>query len=264
MDEETEINIKKANVILAYIFIEINIIIIFITVFMFKSTNKNLRKLKYIFFALIILDSLSFVLYENIVFFLNPFIIDIIFTCLNSIEFYIFISFYYQIFKTTTISKLAKKVDLINPIQLSIFFFFVSFPYHKYSHIFPKIINIVEYIFILCCSTLLYRYFSNTTRTIKNNLLPRDITSAKIFYFLQVLNSICLLLIVCYNVTKFIRILIPETFKIYIEIVLNTINFGLKYYIFLLFIAIIYLLNKNKTGFNADETDRIIFSQVIN
>ena len=127
MDEETEINIKKANVILAYIFIEINIIIIFITVFMFKSTNKNLRKLKYIFFALIILDSLSFVLYENIVFFLNPFIIDIIFTCLNSIEFYIFISFYYQIFKTTTISKLAKKVDLINPIQLSIFFFLLVF-----------------------------------------------------------------------------------------------------------------------------------------
>ena len=270
MDEENDINMKRAKIILSYFYFIFNIIIIFLCLYLVQSKNEFMKILKYKLFTLIILDSISFSLFENftknLISIFNEKVIDIIFVCLSSIEFYIFLSFIYQIYDNAKISKLAKKKILINPVYLSFLFIFVIFSFHKYTKIY-KTLNSIENIIILCCITLLYRYLRNITKTIKNNLLPRDIKSAYIFYSLRMLISICFLLMVCYYALKLIIILTPQIYKIYVNIALYTVNFVFKFYIFVFFAVIIYQFNKNyfinKSKINPEETDKIIISQMI-
>ena len=265
MNEESNINFKKAKKILGYIFLFFNIIIIFISSFLLQSKTKSKKMLKLKLFIFIILDSISVFLFDKYGHIINPIVSDILIACLSSIEFYIFLSFIYQIYNNTEISVLAKKIVLIDPLHLSFLFLFVIFSYHKYSQLF-KIINTIENIIILCCIILLYRYLRNITKTIRNNLLPRDIESAYVFYSLRMLNSICFLLMVCYYGLKLIIIYSPERFQLYINIALEIIKFGLKYSIFVIFGIIIYLFNKNlniNIKNNNEENDKIIFAQVI-
>ena len=266
MEEENNIEIKKANIILGYISLEINIIIILVSLYLFNLKQKFIKKLLFKFFTLIILDSISFIIYENISknfkYIILQIIGDLLFSCFSTIEFYLFLSFIYQIYNHTKISILSKKITIIAPLQLSFIFLFVTFSYHNYSK-FYKIINFLENVIILCCITLLYRYLKNITKTIKNNLLPRDLLSATIFYFLRILNYIGFFSTVCYYVLKLINIYTPNTYKTFMSVALNTINFGYKYIIFFIFAVIIYYYNKNINVYKPEETDKIIYTQVI-
>ena len=268
MDEENDINLKKINIISGYVFLGSNICIIFVLIFLIRSRKKNIRMLKYKLFALMILDSMLFFIYENIIknltYIFNPIVGDILFACLSSIEFYLFISFIYQIFNCTEISKLAKKIVLIDPLLLTFLFLFVTFSYHKYLNLFPEIIKIVEHIIILCCITLLYRYLRDKTKIIKNNLLPKDINSAIAFNSLKKLNSIGFLFIVCYYALKIITKYMPKIFFIMIYIILNGINFLFKYFIFFSFAIMIYQLNEKRIEIKTDETYKIIYTPKLN
>ena len=265
MEEEKDNNLEKGNIILCYIFLVLNILIIFFTLILVRSKLKKIRIFKCKLFALITLDSISYIfstkIFKNSTYFYNTIVVDILLTCLSSIEFYLIISFIYQIYNYSKISKLAKKIVLKEPLQLSFLFFFVTFSYHKYWNLIPKITFFIEQIIILSCITLLFRYLRNKTKIIKINLSSRDINIATIYNHLKMLNSVSFLLLICYNYLKLMIIYTPNIFKMYIHIILNTINFGFKYFMFFSFTTMVYRFHKN---INTDETDKIIYTHVLN
>ena len=256
LTEEDKDNYEKANMILSYIFTVFNLFIIIMSLFISTNT-KNIRFLKLKLFGLIFIDSISLILYtifkneESLSY-------ELLFSALNSIKFYFFISFLYQIFNNTKISKTAKELQLINPFQIFILFILIIFSYSKFSFLYPEIVNCIQYIIILSCLIFFYKYFKNTIKIISSNIKVNDIRNIQIYYYLKILNNISLILLFCYNIIKMIIIFIPnQYFKVFLEVGLNTINQGLKYFMFFLFTFIIYTLNHKNYKEYLDETIRI-------
>jgi len=258
LTEEEKENFEKANLILSYIFSIFNLLIVIFSLFLLTSKKKNIRILKYKLFGLIFIDSISLIIYqifknEDSLYF------ELLFSGLNSIEFYFFISFLYQIFNNTEISKLAKKVELINPFQIYILFLLIIFSYYKFSFLYRELVNCIQYFIIIGCLIFFYKYLKYIIITISSHLISNDLPNKKIYYYLRILNNIGLFLLLCYNIIKLISVFIHNQFlKIILDIGLNTINQGLKYFIFLLFGIIIYTLNHKVYKINFDETVGII------
>ena len=116
-EENTKIILNKANMILSYIFSLFNFFIIISSFFILSSKNNNLNLLKIKLFALIIIDSISSLMYINYIYYFDLFFSKLFFSLLTSIEFNLFISFIYQIFNTIEISQNVKYLNLINPMQ---------------------------------------------------------------------------------------------------------------------------------------------------
>ena len=256
LTEEDKDNYEKANMILSYIFTVFNLFIIIMSLFISTNT-KNIRFLKLKLFGLIFIDSISLILYtifkneESLSY-------ELLFSALNSIKFYFFISFLYQIFNNTKISKTAKELQLINPFQIFILFILIIFSYSKFSLLYPEIINCIQYIIILSCLIFFYKYFKNKIKIISSKIKINDIRNIKIYYYLKILNNISLILLFCYNIIKMIIIFIHNQYlKVFLEVGLNTINQGLKYFMFFLFMFIINILNHKIYIGNLDETIRI-------
>ena len=254
LTEEDRQSFDKANIILSYIFSIFNLFIIIFSLFIISSKTKNIRFLKLKLFGIIFIDSISLILY-TIINNEETFIHELLFSALYSIEFYFCISFLYQIFNNTEMSRLSKGVELISPFQIFIFFILIIFSYYKFSFLYREIVKCIQYIIILSSLLLLYKYFNNTINIISSHLRSNDFKSRKIYYYLKILNNISIILLFCYNVVKMVIIFIHnQYYKIFLEVGLNTINQGLKYFIFILFEVIIYTMNTKRYKFNADET----------
>lgn len=246
--DESEIdkeNFEKANMILSFIFSFSNVLIIFLTIFIHSTINKNIKALKTKLCGLIVVDIISLIFnytynYSNSLFF------ELISSTLNSFEFYLFISFIYQIFNTTELSKLAKEIELINPIQLGIIFLLIIFSYYKFAFFYSHLIHYLQIVIILTSLLIFYFYLKKAIINISNNLLSNDFLGKNVYYYLEMLNTLSFSLLSFYNIIKIFLILIHNPLlKIYIGIGLNTINQGLKYFVFILYEIIIYILNKN-------------------
>ena len=265
MSEEVSIldnNFNKAILILSYAVIEINICSIFISLIAIKCRSKNIKKLRNKFFGLIIVDSIIVLLSTNILSFFHSLIIELFSICFSLIEFYLLLSFIYQIINNTEISKLAKKVKLINPIYLIITYFIVNLPYHKYLD--SKIISIFQNLVTLICLILFFRYLRNIFKTTSSNLLSIDFRTKKVYIYLNNLNLICLIFIVCYISTKFLSILmINNTYEVYCGIALTIFKVGTKYFALIILNVIIYSLNKtNFKNYIVDENMEIIQTKI--
>ena len=253
LTEDDRRNYEEANFILSYIFTVFNIFIIIIFLFLFSSYSKLIRYLKLKLNGIILFDSISLIshsLFDNE----ESFIYELLFSTLYSIEFYFYISFIYQIFNNTD-SKLSKGVELISPFQICIYCLLIIFSYHKFSFFYREIINVIQYILVLSSLILLYKYLNNTIKLISSSLKPNDIQYKQIYAQLKILNDTSIFLILFYNIIKiFIIFIHNEYYILYLEIGLNTINFGIKYFIFLLLAVIIYNLKNNIYKVNYDET----------
>lgn len=262
MNEESEGNTKeildKANMILSYIFSLFNFFIIIISFFILNTKSNNLKLLKIKLFALIIIDSLSSLMHINYRFYFDLFFSELFFSILTSIEFYLFISFIYQIFNTTEISQNAKSLNLINPIQLCILFLLQTFSYYKFSYLYSLFLIIVQRIIIFICIALLYRYLRNAITTISIRLLSKDLQTKKIYYYLKIINSAGLIFMLCNNIVQlFLFMDKNNSSQMYIKIALNSINYGFKYFIFILFEVIIYTLSNSYHKIIGDEVINI-------
>lgn len=258
LNEEEKDNFEKVNIILACIFSLLNIFITLFSIFFFKSNTKIIRDLKYKLLGLIFIDSIYLIIYA---YFKNEksFFHELLFSALSSFEFYFFISFLYKIFHNTEMSILAKEVDLLNPLQIYFLFILVIFPYSKFNFIYCELLNCIQYTIIILFLIILYKYFKKTIMIISSQLISKDSANITIYSYLNKLNKLCLILILCYNIIKFISIFIySEYYKIFLQIGLNTINQGLKYYIFLLFDVIIYNLSNKVYIINSDESVEIV------
>jgi hypothetical protein len=258
MNEESEENTKqildKANMILSYIFSLFNFFIIIISHYILKAKSNNLKLLKIKLFALIIIDSISSLMYINYRFYFDLFFYELFFSILTSIEFYLFISFIYQIFNTTEISQNSKSLKLINPIQLCVLFLLQIFSYYKFTYLYSLFLIILQRIIIFICIALLYRHLRNAITTISIRLLSKDLQNKKIYYYLKIINLVGLIFMLCNNtVQAFLFMVKNNSSQMYIKIALNSINYGIKYFIFILFEVIIYTLSNSYYKNNTDE-----------
>ena len=253
LTEEDKQSFEKVNIILSYIFSAFNLFIIIISLFIISSKIKNIRFLKLKIFGLIFIDSISLILH-SIIKNEESFIYELLFSALYSIEFYFFISFLYQIFNNTETPKLSKGIELISPFQILFFFILFIFPYYKFSILYREIVHCIQYTIILSSLLLLYKYFNNTLNIISTHLKSNDIENRKIYYYLKILNKVSIILLVCYiNIKMVIIFIYNQYYKVFLEVGLNTINQGLKYFIFIVFEFIIYTMNTTINKFNVDE-----------
>lgn len=258
LNEEEKCNFEVVNIILACIFSLLNIFITLFSIFILKSNKKIIRGLKFKLLGLIFIDSINIIIYA---FFTNEksFLYELFFSALSSFEFYFFISFLYKIFLNTKMSILAKEVGLLNPLQIYFLFILVIFPYNKFNFMYSKLFNCIQYTIIIIFLITLYKYFQKTIIIISSHLISKDSANVIIYSYLNKLNKLCLILILCYNIIKIISIFIyVEYYEIFFQIGLNTINQGLKYYIFLLFDVIIFTLSNKVNIINSDEKVEIV------
>lgn len=245
MNEESEnqsISINIVDLFLGYMTILFNICIILILFTKIKNRENNIKILKQKLFFLIIFDTISNLLYNNRIFFLNSLASDIIFGWLSLIEFYLFLYFIYEIYNCTEINVLAKKPKTMNPIYLAITLGLLNFPLYKYTK--NVILNIFNLFLILCCFLILYFYFNKTSKNISKHLMAGDFQTKKVYSYLNMINIYCVFILFCYNFTKgFLLFINPENIK-FVEIALTVFNYGIKYYVFILSTLIIYTLNK--------------------
>ena len=257
-------NFNQAHLYLAYIFCGLNTCIVIGTFVLFKSNSKNIIILKLKLLVFIFIDSILSLAFKVLKIFKNIITEELLFSVLASIEFYIFLSFMYQIFSTTELSKLSKEIELIKGGQISLIFLSVTFSYHKLSIYYLKLINFVQNCAILVCLIILYKYLINIIGKISINLLPKDIQHRKVYYYLQRLILIGFTMLLIFFFIKLLIIFLNnEIYILYIEITSNTIIHGLKYFVFILFSIIIYTLNYKNIN-NTDENIQIIQKNNIN
>ena len=254
---EIDYNFQKGNKYTGYFFIILNIIILIIIYIIIKSKSKAIRTIKIKLFLLIFSDQIYIILYNYIGYFYDTLFEELFFTCLESIQFYLFLSIIYDIFKNTKISILSKNVKLINPFYLSICFFMVKISYFKYLNlgINPQIINFFHYFTVLGGLIFLYRYMKKITISFSSNLMSTDFGAKNVYNNLKLLYRISLIIFIFINCIKLISIFIDKEYVIYFQIPNNIFNYSVKYINFIIFAITAYILNKNyRRNYNKDET----------
>lgn len=244
----------KTNLVLSLIFSSFNIIIIIILCFLLYSKNNNLKLLKYKLIVFIIIDSISSLLSTNEVYEFDETIGELLVSLLMTIEFYIFISFFYQIFNSTEIAQNTKQLVLINPLLLSILFLIQIFSYQKIVEIDLHSILIIQRIIVFVSLILLYKYLKDKITAISNRLILKDIQNKRIYHYLNIIILVGVIFMACNNFIKLYLVFIEySSYQLYIDIAVNSFSYGFKYFIFTLFAIIIYILGKDYYKNNSEE-----------
>ena len=252
--------LKKYNIILSYIFSFFNICFIFGIFYSLRiNSDKKLILLKYKLLGLISLDTIMIIKYVNFKYEITTLISELIYTLLKTIKFYLFISFIYQIFLNTEISKTVEKVELINLFKICCIFLLNIFSYDKYFSAYFNIINIIKHIIIEFFIIIFYRYLRNIIFYISNNIMLKDLRNKKIYLKLNYSNNVVLIFISLFNLGNIIIYFLPDKYfiyKIYIEIGITVVFRIFKYFLFYLYIIIIFTLNKkdDKKIINSEES----------
>ena len=240
-------NYKKVSLYLCYIITEINFCIIFLLIIIVKSKTRNIRMLKIQLSLLIIIDTISYFFYTcfaHIKRIMDLSMTDLFFKGLATIEFYIYISFIHQILNNVKASRKSKNQKLALSFNLSVIFLVIILSFNKYVKINQKIINMINYIIIFLSIILLYIYVQ---KKISNIRTEKYLLNQKLSYYLRFVNLISLFSLLSYNGIKLISKFFYKEQKhgIYLQIILNIFNYGMKYFVFVIFSIIIYTLNKN-------------------
>lgn len=238
-------NEEKLRQIIYYIFIFFNFVFLNLAIFILR-VNRQLLLLKgklYIFFVIDIMQKI--ILNKN-----NSSIksisLQLLLSILTSFEFYLIISFLYEILNKERLSNKYKYVDLINRFKLSIIFTFLIFPYHTFIDHNTNLFKNIEIFTTFCFIFGIYQYLKIIINEVIYNIQPEQFQMRQIYNYLKNLNNICAILFACYYILKIFSILIEKRIIIlYINFILITINNGLKYLIFFALSAIILKLPKN-------------------
>ena len=262
IDDETEQNFNKANIILTYIFSVINFSIIMLLRVILKSKKTDIQRFKNILFSFIIIHSISKLLYLNLYNYFNLLVNEIIYLILSSYKLYLILSFIYRIFNNTLKLTDIKNIKLINPIVICFVYIFILFPYDEFVniyHIYRKMIIILEYSIIIFCLHILYKYIKNIIVKITRKADIKKIKYDKIYLHIQILNTASLILFIYYYISKLISMFIyNKLYLIYLNISTNIFNESLKYLFFYVLFVIIYILNKNNEIDDSKEAEEEI------
>ena len=255
---------EKVQIILSYFFLILNAGILFTSLYIFNSRNKKLISIlrkKLAFFLL--LNSIPYI--SNIFYFYLQSIFGTLYyklfcSSLYSIQFYIIISYVYDVIDTTRLYKEINQIELISANLLGILCFIFTFPYEKILKVSEKKIIIIQDIIIISVIILLNKYFRDIISHIMVHLSKKNFSRVLAFNYISYMNNFGLLFliahyIICiilqYSANKILKLYFQSPFFFIIS----------KYLIISFLVSIIFSLsgaqNKRITDENSNLKEQI-------
>lgn len=260
LDQESIKSFEKADIIITITFASLDIIVIFLSLYILKSKNKKINFLNQRVIRVFLIDIIIRILYTRKYFKWNIYK-ELLFALMNTGQFYLIISFIDIAGYTPNISKLKKTNDKIKRVKICLFFFFLSISYENFSYpnniIFiveniridiNRIIILIELLCILFFVNRLYIMYKEKIREIGNiviNEFGKNVISLLILgspltliYFFSIYYTLKILFLLIKN----------PVILLYANIALIIFKEGCKYLGFSVVEAIIYSLNKINVG----------------
>lgn len=246
-DYESIINYEKSNIIQEIYYAILDFAIIIISIFKIKTINDHMVNLKYKIIEVFILDIIIRLLCARKYSSWNIYK-EIITTFINTIQFYLILSYLDKILYYPGLSKTKKSNENSKIIKFCDAFFLITFQYEKFLKLnLNKIIISIRSLFILFCIYKLYKYLNDIITKIVSNL----INGCKI----QINNKINLIILgspllcsILFSIYYILKTLIAFIYKpllvLYLNILLSIIKNSSTYFVFFICEAIIYVLNK--------------------
>ena len=237
---------EKVQIILSYFYLILNAGILLVTLYIFNTRNKKLISvLRKKLYVLLILNSVPYA--SNIFdFYLQSlfgnFYYKIFYSFLFSIQFFIIISYVYDVIDTTRLYKEINQIELISSELLGILCFFFMFPYEEILKLSERKIKIVQDIIIISVIILLNKYFRDITSHIMEHLNQKNISRIQTFNYIKYMNNLGLgCLIAHYLICIISRLSMKKIFEIYF---ISPFFYIISKYLFISFlVSIIYSLS---------------------
>jgi hypothetical protein len=259
----TDLNFKKADMIINVSLIILNSLIMVIFLLYFKSTIKVIKTLKYLLFR-IFLDDIIIRLLNLLNYSIWTFLKEIGSSFINTFQFFFLLSFFEKIY--SNVIKIQTSNQELRIHQLSLIFLLIAFPYDKlilktkisynlFSISIDELIIIVQSICALFFSYKLYRIMEKKSVEIKKIMKYDSIKVKNIHHLLIKFPILCLLFYSIY----FLLIIIFAFPKDPIILLFGNISFiviknASKYFIY---ISCSLLLRELKKIKNEEENQKI-------
>ena len=251
---------EQVQLILSYFFLILNTIILIASLYIFNTKNKKLisvlRK-KLTFFLL--LNSIPYI--SNIFYFylqsiFGTFYYKLFLSSLFSIQFYIIISYVYDVIDTTRLYKEINQIELISANLLGILCFIFTFPYERVLKLSERKIKIVQDIIIISVIILLNKYFRDIISHIMEHLNKKNFSRIRAFYHINYMNNFGLgFLIVHYIICIILENSSNKVLKIYFQ---SPFFFIIcKYLIISFLVSIIFSLSGAQSKRMTDEDNNL-------
>ena len=242
---------QNFNIIISYYFIFFDFLFYIIISYIIKSKNNSVSLLKYKLYILFIVDIIYRISFIKTYLLDTSFSKELLLTLLSSCQFYLILSFLKDASKRVELSgnfDCFENFENLFPFRNSTYFFFIFFSYERFCHGFNKEIQLIENLVILGGFFKIYGYFRNKVYEIiiilrkieqKNEfifiLVEYQTVNPFIFFtFCCILNIISLFIdnpiILIYS--KILMIIIKEIGKYLIFVLLGSIIYCLKKYLF--------------------------------
>jgi len=240
----------KYNIIILYVFSFLNFFILTLLLYYLNNRKGLLKNRLYTF---IISDNLLKIIYIQLNDYTETIYKELLLSLLSLSQFFLIISFVYQIFYITKKANEQNEFELINKFKISIIYVGVIFSYDKFFE-YNKIIIIIEYLIIIYFYSKLYTCFKNAIVKLKNIIQPDD-KLQQIALYLLYLNIISYILLIIFYIIKIISTFYKnEVYLLYLDIILIIIKNILKYIVICVFSLILFKLPKNY--FNCNDKNR--------
>ena len=273
--EKTKENTEKAIEIMLYFFVFFDIGIIVYSNFKFKSKNESVKTLIDILCSFLFIDIvLKFINLRKIKDSMSIVFYELFLSALSTAEFYLILSSLESIFHATKVTRNLKFFDLMNILPLSIIFFFITFSYERLFYFYKdstKILVMLQYIAIIYCIYKLYEFIKNKIIEIVDNSVKKQILINRKLCLLILGSplSTFILLETNYIIKIFFLFIKNKLLFIYEIIILNIVQEGSKYFIYLILVLLLYSLNEynikkeinNKNSRNNDEEEKVIINK---
>lgn len=273
--EKTKENTEKAIEIMLYFFVFFDIGIIVYSNFKFKSKNESVKTLIDILCSFLFIDIvLKFINLRKIKDSMSIVFYELFLSALSTAEFYLILSSLESIFHATKVTRNLKFFDLMNILPLSIIFFFITFSYDRLFYFYKdstKILVMLQYIAIIYCIYKLYEFIKNKIIEIVDNSVKKQILINRKLCLLILGSplSTFILLETNYIIKIFFLFIKNKLLFIYEIIILNIVQEGSKYFIYLILVLLLYSLNEynikkeinNKNSRNNDEEEKVIINK---
>lgn len=236
---------ELTNLIMAYLFIFIDLLTLIICFLFLKTKNKISKELRIKYILIIIINIILRIVFIS-KFNISSLYKELFSATIISFQFYLILSFILKLLEKILLSDNDTKIEEINIFQFCTIFFFVIISYENFLFSFSKEkICLYRYIIIICCIFKLYRCLRKIINDIKLNSNKNDVKMMRIYFYVQILFNISFILYSIYYFLKIYSLSLDNyLYIIYIKIFLLVIKEGCTYLLFFIFGVIIYTIDK--------------------
>ena len=255
-------NEQRLRRIIYYIFIFLDFIILNLAIFIL-GVNRQVLLLKGKLFIFVVIDIIQKIIINKNNSSIKSISLELLLSILTSFEFFLIISFFYELLNKERLSNKYKYVGLINRFKLFIIFTLLIFPYHKFISHNINIIKNIEIFTTFCFIFGIFEYLNIIFNEVMYNIQQEKFQMRQIYNFLKDLNKFCIIFFASYYILKIFSALIEKRIILFwINSFLIVINNGLKYLIFFVLLAIILKLPKDFYN-NTSLDDRISDDKIV-